>query len=503
MQYAQHQKHPRFHADGPVDVVDSAAQIRRLPLTNISLGGMFIQTTRPSSPGTVVRLRLHDKSAVATLGLSARVIHIIDPTLSAQKRHPPGMGLQFENVTPQSQLLLKVFVEHLAALQEAATQTTTPAGVRFVSQHTVQVTLARPLFAELWQQSLRYGGLFAEGDAPPLGALVEVNIGALSLQAEVVHVQPGHGAGLQVTNLDGARRTSIERYLDGHAPTIEAVTTSVPAPGGPPLGKVLAIVRQLFAGVETGAVFEAVSLPTSATEDDVRKRVQSLLRLFQPNRPDATPPQNARIAAAARALARLEPELLTRVAALRREAEIVPTPSAPDREAVQRHIQQAIAAESRGEKLEARTLLRAALELAPDDADVKRRLSVLQEKIDTFKAIDLLASADVIVSGLGMRDEALRRAGEALALSTVPDVRKRAASIYARAGQLEEAIRLLEELTREQPRDPHTLNALVTLYERTERWSRALAAMNALLRFRPDDEELKKRAKRIAKMCGA
>lgn len=489
-------KHPRYRVRADVDVLENDASLRRLPIENISLGGMFIKTLSAPSPGSPLRVRLFDPVSEATLGVSARVVHVIDEPMSLLKHHPAGMGVQYLDVPPQTASLLRAFVERL--VQSANAQPVRTSSARFVSAQVVEVDPGRPALRALWEQSLKVGGLFAEGFAPALGSTVEVRIGGLRLHADVVHVQEGVGAGLQLTDPTGEGRAAVLRYLAGD---VDRLGIAAPAPLGPPLHKVLALVRQLFAGLEVADGFAALALPMDANEDDVRRRAASVRRILSAPHPDATPPQAARIEAALRALARLEPALLARVVALRHEAELVPRGATGSAEQGRRRelLDAATAAAAQGDQHLARGHLARALELCPNDVEIKQRLVQAQQAIDTARALEAVGQAEVFVKGLGMKDEAARLARMALEASQVREIRLRALGVLARAGFLDEAITVGEGLLATDESDPLALQMLMHLYERTKERVRAARTGERLLRLRPHDAELQKTVRRLIK----
>ena len=493
------QKHPRYRVDASVDVVTASAEMQKLALTDISLGGMFIRTNAPPPPGSAVRVRLFSTAPDATLGLMGRVVHVIDGAMGSRKAHPPGMGVQFEGLSPHTQALLEVFVDGLA--QEARRARARFLGVaRFVEGGAaVEVAAERAVLAELWsQQNLKHGGLYADGPPPARGTQVVVRMGSLVFRADVVHVDAGAGAGLQLLDFDGHKREAVRRFVEGVA---DGIAVEPAAFVGPPLGKVLAAARRLFDGLEANDGFGALGLPDTADDEAVRNRTLGLSRLFAADRPDATPPQRARIEAATRAVARLEPVLLARVAALRKQAELARLPpvgvEVGGHDEVKALIDEAVACERRGERDEARKLLARALEIAPQHAGATRRLAALNAAVDGERAADLLSSAEVFVQGVGMRDEAVRRAREAARLSILREIRLRALRVLIKAGEHTEAEQLAQEILDADPHDVHALQALMVLAERARDWRAAARAGEALLRLRPGDGELQRRVKKF------
>ncbi len=485
--YAAVQKHPRYPLEVPVDVVTPAAEVQQLALVDISLGGVFIRTARPPPPGSALRLRIRTGEAAASLGLTGRVVHILDEDEARRKAHPPGMGVQFEGISEQTRAQLQRLVDGLveAARRERARR----GAVRFAPPAAIVVSPERGAVAALWEQGLKHGGVFVEcPQGPPFGARVGVSIGPLTLKADVVHIDAGRGFGVQVLDLDEKKREALLRFAQGTAEHIAVEEVRVV---GPPLGKVLAAARRLFTGIDEGDLFGGAGLPDTAGADEVKVRVAGLVRLFSTRRPDATPPQQARIEAASRAAAKLEPLLLARVAALRKEAELAPA-QLDESDRVRELVAEAQRLMAK-EPASARRVLLSALEIAPDDDDVMRRLAALNETMDFARAVDLVKSADVFVQGVGMRAEAVQRAREAARLTRRREVRLLAVRVLAKAGEPDDAALLAEELVDADPRDALGWQALLAVNERREDWRGAARAGEALLRLKPGDPALKKR----------
>jgi hypothetical protein len=493
MPFESIQKHPRYPLSGAIDVVTASAELHQLVAENISLGGMFLKTHRPLPEGSAIRLRLRSAGpGAATIGLIGRVVHVIDEAASALKAHPAGIGVQFDPPSPQTEILLRRFVEGIAA--QAARERARQARVHFVSLGLVDVDASRAALQQLWDQSLRVSGLFAAGDAPALGTKVRVVIGPLHLSAEVVHVVVGGGAGLQIQDLAGARLEALQRFLDGRDQTL---TFEESRAAGAPLGKVLAAARRLFVGVEDGDGFAAIGLPSTATTEDIRDRCALLMRVFETRPPEATPPQLARLDSARRALVRLETDLAHRAGALRKEAELVTQKETANvDDAVRDLLAEAFHYEKSGQRGHARAVLTKALDVAPDDARVQARISALDAIADLHRAAELLTDAENL-QGVGLRHEAIPRAREAARLCRRREIRLRAVRVLAKANEVVEATVLAEELLVAEPRDPLVLQALLHLYEKSERWNEAAGVGEVLLRQRIGDGDLAKRVKKI------
>ncbi|HEY4220797.1 MAG TPA: PilZ domain-containing protein, partial [Myxococcota bacterium] len=165
-QFSNVQKHPRYRLDTPVDIVTPAAEVVQLPLENISLGGAFIRTMAPPPPGSAIRLRLHSADAAITLGLSGRVVHVIDPGSPRSRTHPAGMGVQFEGLSDQTQQLLEKFVDGL--VEAARIERARRSAARFLPPATVVVRDERTVVATLWAQGLDKGALYVESPQSPV-----------------------------------------------------------------------------------------------------------------------------------------------------------------------------------------------------------------------------------------------------------------------------------------------------------------------------------------------
>ena len=491
MSHPMIQKHPRYRFQAPVDVV-SGAQVQRLGMENISLGGIFISTPAPEPPGSLIQVRL--PMVPVRLGLLGRVVHVMGGDASPSMSRRSGMGVQFDQLSEHSLGRLQIFVDRLAA---QAREETKRGGAWIVDKSTVHVRDDRESLCALWAQGLKHGGLMAAGEAPPLGSMVKVVIGPLVLIGEVVHVQPD-GAGIALRDLDGERREALQRFLEGA--TLRIVYQDPAVQPGPPLGKVLAVARHLFGAIERDDLFGALGLPIAATEPDVRARVAALKRLFSTKPFGATPPQQARVDAALRAVIRMVAVALRRLSALRSRAQLARVGEAPHQttdEQARALLAEGIAFDAAGQRQDAKRVLCRALELAPADEAIKKRLASVNAVIDLARAADLLGSAEVFVQGVGMKEDAIKHAREAVRLSTAREIQLRALRVLAKSGQYEDAQLLAQDLLERDASDVLALQALLAIYERTQQWGKAVQAGETLLRLRPTDSELAKRLKKI------
>ena len=484
------QKHPRYPLFVTVDVVTASAEVLQLTSANLSLGGIFLQTTAPAPLGSEVRMRLH--SALGPIGLFGHVAHLIDEAAGARRSHPPGMGVQFAALPAATEELLQRIVDQLAV--EAEQRKLRQAAAVFVDG-AVTVRATRAVLQQLWAESLKHGGLFIDGSALPLlGASVKVLIGPLTFDAEVVHHDPGRGAGLQLKDLSGPKREALTRFVDG---VDDVLIYQEVKNVGAPLQKLLADVRRLFVGIEINDGCAGLGLPPLSPEAAVQAALQVLGRALAVPPTDATPPQLARLQQAAAALGKFGPVALQQASSPPAPV-VVRGPHKPGiRDSVSELLAQAADLERRGDRLGARKALANAIELAPDHPEVRKRLFAHDAAAELARAVDLLKNAEVFVQGVGMKPQAIAKVKEALALSTARELRLRAVRVLAKAGADVDAISVARQLLDDDARDPLALSALLHLYEKTQQWISAAQTGEALLRLKPDDCELAKKLKGI------
>jgi len=76
---------------------------------NLSLGGLFIQTTNPKEPGTRVRLQIPLQRELPPIECGAEVAWV-EP-FSARSSNPPGMGLRFTELDEKSAARIEAFLK--------------------------------------------------------------------------------------------------------------------------------------------------------------------------------------------------------------------------------------------------------------------------------------------------------------------------------------------------------------------------------------------------------
>ena len=78
---------------------------------NLSLGGIFIQTTNPKDPGTRVRLQIPLQRELPPIECGAEVAWV--QPFSARSKNPPGMGLRFTEMDEKAAARLEAFLKSL------------------------------------------------------------------------------------------------------------------------------------------------------------------------------------------------------------------------------------------------------------------------------------------------------------------------------------------------------------------------------------------------------
>lgn len=505
------QKHPRFKVDAEVEVVASSIpQGTRLPLDNISLGGVFVKTNRPPPPGTPVKVRV--SAGVGTIVAIGKVVHVVDPARAEVLKTAAGMGLQFQEMAPEARVALARFVDGLAeqALRRAGALLKAPEA-RFLTASTVEVRVDDALAARrLWQEHLSRSGLFARGASPAMRAQVVVQIsgpgGKLVVRGEVVAVVSG-GAGLQLLDFDGDARAVFVDFMEGRTRSLapagmSATTTAVPtALVTPAMQAALSAARVLFDGLGKNDPKAALGLPRGAPPEVEDARIAELKRTFESARGGASPTQLARVEHALKAVVKLDRHLQLERALHRREAEIVRRPSGTPQIDVAQEVttllRRAVEEEQRQDLAGARKSLERAVQLSPYDLDARKALARVSTLLDEAKAEDDLSAAEVYCEHASMKEQAKALAVNAVGLSAQRIVRARALKVLLKIEASNEAFSLAQELLASAPDDEVALLALLILYERKGHITLAARTAARLCELRPHDKEMKARLKRL------
>ncbi len=144
----------------------------------------------------------------------------------------------------------------------------------------------------------------------------------------------------------------------------------------------------------------------------------------------------------------------------------------------------------------ARRVLSRAQGLAPENDDVRRRLLRVKESIDAAHANALIEQA---MRGGPRAVELARRATQ---LRPVRDVLLRSLAVFARGGAHDEVADVAEQLLELDPDDVGALRTLLDANVAMKRWAVALRAAEALLKARPQDEQLRATYQRVLELSG-
>ncbi len=519
------QKHPRFKTVTEVELLAAAAAggPLRMFADNISLGGIFVRTDRPVAPGTPVKLRV--AAASGPIILNGKVVHVVDSLRARHLRTSPGMGLQFSDMAPESRAALARFVDGLAqqakARSDAALLAQEAPVARFIAPMMVEVEVKDRAGAKrLWDDELSRAGLFARGDVPTLRSQVRVHIvgpgGRLAMQAEVVAVV-AQGAGLQLLDFDGDTRAVFMDFIAGRttslAPAAMApVHTEAVVPGVMPaqVQAALLAARVLFDGIAKGDVHSALGMRPSPSGSAVRPgaasaaedaRISDLKRTFAAGRLLASPTQRARIEHAVKTLLQMERRFVMERAALHREGELVERSARAPSLAMQVEsdalVRRADEDEARKDLASAKKSLDRALQLSPNDPDIRKKHARVTTLLDESRAIDDIAAAEVYCEHAGMKAQAKALALSAIEKSASRAIRARGLSVLLRSEALNDAFVIAQELLGDDPNDPLPLCALLILYERKGHIALAARTAAKLCELRPDDKDMKSRLRRL------
>jgi len=112
---------PRIHI--PVYIKTFSESFPAGTLVNISMEGMFVQSTEPKEVGTKMDLRFQPPEIEETILVAAEVIRVCHPPFFKEDEDytppegpvtdNPGMGLKILSMDPKSKALLETFIQSM------------------------------------------------------------------------------------------------------------------------------------------------------------------------------------------------------------------------------------------------------------------------------------------------------------------------------------------------------------------------------------------------------
>jgi len=110
----EHRQHPRF-ATRLLAVFRKDLDLEETEslMTNLSLGGAFVKTPHLLPPGTVTHLRFYVDEQEAPLSVVAEVVWTRRGSADGGLAAPPGMGVRFQQVTPEDHRRLTRYLAQL------------------------------------------------------------------------------------------------------------------------------------------------------------------------------------------------------------------------------------------------------------------------------------------------------------------------------------------------------------------------------------------------------
>lgn len=512
------QKFPRLKTDILVRVVQpETQQVQVRSLANISLGGVFVCSPDQVVAGSALMLILHPPGN--PFGGSARVVHTLDSHTASRKNHPQGFGVEFETLTDTAWQALELFVQDLTR----HTRNTSPVPVA-PEQHAVPVGAFRShprleehgrvtlnvdshrALEDLWVHDFSRGGLFVETmRPPPVGTEVVVDLhaptGELRLRAEVVHImeaslaaRTGHppGVGLQFLDLSKGVGDALKRLVDGKG----NAQPSAPSTATAPLAHVMAEAARFLAAVEHGDARSALGLPPGAPPSELAQRVDELRALFHQPPADASAPQSARLATAARVLARLDVNHTQRATPGGRSM-VQSLPAGVDADHVRSLLVAARDLEAAGQPASAREVLQSLIELVPNHPGLRDRIDGLAEKPGVRNAADLLLAAERYATLPGLALTARAHAMEVTHRTQDPALLIRCLHLLMQIGSVPEATQVAQDICQAHPYEKAPWAVLLNIHVRAGQHRLALAAGEALLRLTPRDASLEAQVERL------
>jgi uncharacterized protein (TIGR02266 family) len=112
-------REPRYRVDIRVDELTSS-MFTAGRVTNISRGGLFMETAQPLPLQTKIDLALQLPDIRTVLNVQARVVWTYDVRRS-NSQIMTGTGIKFEDMTPEQHQLLETYLSRLAPREMRAT----------------------------------------------------------------------------------------------------------------------------------------------------------------------------------------------------------------------------------------------------------------------------------------------------------------------------------------------------------------------------------------------
>ncbi len=112
--YSEQRRHPRVPLYVEVSFGEVAEDVTEYIL-NISRGGLFIETFSPLKPGALLQINFYLPDAGHSFNVTGSVAWSRNMATAAG---PPGMGIQFQDISQQDADLLDEYVHSRLSLEE-------------------------------------------------------------------------------------------------------------------------------------------------------------------------------------------------------------------------------------------------------------------------------------------------------------------------------------------------------------------------------------------------
>ena len=105
----KHRRHRRVGAKGITASIDADD----CNIENISIGGLFIRTTKPMPIGMPVRVDLTKPGFASSLQVSGRVVSVVTEADSERLDSPPGNGIELDPMPIETEKKLRALLSEL------------------------------------------------------------------------------------------------------------------------------------------------------------------------------------------------------------------------------------------------------------------------------------------------------------------------------------------------------------------------------------------------------
>jgi len=193
---------------------------------NISKGGIFVRTTKPCEPGSMVEVKLVIPESEREVSATGEVIHVVKPE-EATEHQPAGMGVHLQKMADADREAIEEFIREKIDSGKAKDGLGRRRHERYQARIRVKFGSKKALIEE-YTHNISHGGIFIKTEKPrALGEKLRITLihpesgEEIFFDGEVVRVvtpeeatsnQPA-GMGIKFSSLDVHARAQLNSFI--------------------------------------------------------------------------------------------------------------------------------------------------------------------------------------------------------------------------------------------------------------------------------------------------